>query len=60
MSLKSGDLVVCDDGQHGIIIKVVNSCVFEGGEKCMIASVLFNGASSFSDIMSWRLKRINS
>lgn len=59
MSLKPGDLVICDE-QHGIVIKVVNSCVFEGGEKCMIASVLFNGESSASDIMSWRLERVNS
>ena len=59
MSLNTGDLVMCD-GQHGIVIKLINSCVFEGGEKCMIATVLFNGKKSSSEVMSWRLRKVNS
>jgi hypothetical protein len=53
---KIGDLVLCK-GLPGIVIKVVNSKVFEGGPENLLVTVLFNEKKQ--EIMSWQLKKAN-
>lgn len=59
MLIKSGDLI-SHDGRLGVVVSVVESSVFEGGEKCKMLSVLFSGEQSLVEVMSWGVQKVNS
>ncbi len=56
MKLKVGDLVMVDS-KACVVMKIVNSKVFEGGEDCSIVTILQNGAKR--EVMSWSLNKVN-
>ena len=67
MSIQVGDLVILKSlksgpikgDKHGIVIKVTQSSVFEGGEDCQILEVLRHDSNRKVEVMSWGVSKVN-
>jgi len=58
MTLKVGDLVVCPSGLPGVVLAVINSSIFEGGESNLLLTVLTEDKKF--ELMAWEVKKVNA
>ncbi len=54
--IKLGDLVL-SGGKTGVVVKVVDSRVFEGGEKNQLVTIFLE--DKLTEVMSWQVKKVN-
>ena len=54
--IKAGDLVL-SGGKTAVVVKVVDSRVFEGGEQNQLVTILLE--ERLTEVMSWQVKKVS-